>query len=151
MKSMRKVLLISVVVFLLFGGAAVAVDNFGLGAVVGEPTGITGKMFLSGSSAVDATLSWSFVKDKLYVHSDYIHHFSDFFGSGAPTLLAYTGIGGMIELQENPEIGVRIPFGLSYTIPDTPVELFFELAPVVLLAPETSVELNGGLGARYYF
>ncbi len=148
---MRKILLISVIVFLLVGGIAAAVDNFGLGAVVGEPTGITGKMFLSGSSAIDATLSWSFVKDKLYVHSDYLHHFSGVFGEDVPELLAYTGIGGMIELQDNPEIGVRIPFGLSYTIPDTPVELFFEIAPIVLLAPETDAELNGGLGARYYF
>lgn len=148
---MRKTILITAIVFVLFGGTAVAADNFGIGAVIGEPTGITGKMFLSDSIAVDATVSWSFVKDKLYVHSDYLHHFSGLFGGDIPALLAYTGIGGMIELQDNPEIGVRIPFGLSYTIPETPVELFFEIAPIVLLAPETDAELNGGLGARYYF
>lgn len=148
---MRKFFLISSIIFVLLGGSAAAVDNFGLGAVVGEPTGITGKMFLSDSSAIDATLSWSFVKDKLYVHSDYLHHISGVFGPDVPELLVYTGIGGMIELKDNPEIGVRIPLGLSYTIPDTPLELFFEVAPVVLLAPETTVDLTGGLGARYYF
>ncbi|MFW5711994.1 MAG: hypothetical protein ACOC7X_00135 [Spirochaetota bacterium] len=148
---MRKLLLIGTIIFVLIGGSAAAVENFGLGAVVGEPTGITGKMFLSDNSAVDATLSWSFVKDKLYVHSDYLHHIPGVFGPDVPELLVYTGIGGMIELKEDPEIGVRIPLGLSYTIPDTPLELFFELAPVVLLAPETTVDLTGGLGARYYF
>jgi len=148
---MRKIAIISIVIFILFGGTALAADNFGIGAVVGEPTGITGKMFLSDSIAVDATLSWSFVKDKFYIHSDYLHHFSGLFGSDVPELLGYTGIGGMIELKEDPEIGVRIPFGLSYTISDTPVELFFEIAPVVLLAPETTVDFTGGIGARYYF
>lgn len=148
---MRKYATAIVLIFILFGGTATAEGNFGLGAMAGEPSGITGKLYLSNTIAVDTTVSWSFISDKFYVHSDYLHHFPGIFGTDIPTLAGYTGIGGMIELKDNPEIGLRIPFGLSYTIPDTPVELFFEIAPLVLLAPETEGSLNGGLGARYYF
>ncbi|MDZ7794790.1 MAG: hypothetical protein U5P10_14210 [Spirochaetia bacterium] len=148
---MRKYVTTVALIFFFIGGMATAEGNFGLGAMVGEPSGITGKLYLSNNIAVDATVSWSFISDKLYVHSDYLHHFPGIFGSDIPTLAGYTGIGGMIELKDNPEIGLRIPFGLSFTIPDAPVELFFEIVPMVLLAPETDGALNGGLGARYYF
>jgi len=148
---MRKYGIAIALIFIFLGGVVTAEGNFGLGAMVGEPSGITGKLYLSESIAVDSTVSWSFINDKLYIHSDYLHHFPGIFGSDIPTLAGYTGIGGMIELKDNPEIGLRIPFGLSYMIPDTPVELFFEIVPMVLLAPETDGALNGGLGARYYF
>ncbi len=147
----KSVIFILIFILMVLGSITAAEKNLGLGVSLGEPTGITGKLFISDNSAVDATLSWSFIKDKLYVHSDYLHHFYGIFGADFPSLIAYTGIGGMIELKENPEIGVRVPFGLSYTFPNTPIEVFFELGPVVLLAPETSGDLTGGVGARYYF
>ncbi len=150
---MKKTFVLFLLLFFVLSVSSVsAVDrHFGLGAVLGEPSGITGKVFMTDNSAVDATLSWSFVKENLYVHSDYLQHFSGIFGSDVPTLLAYVGIGGMIELKEDPKLGLRIPFGLSYTIPDTPVELFIELAPGMLLVPETDGDFTGGIGARYYF
>ena len=148
---MRKVILAILLGAIIFTGTAVADENFGIGAVLGEPTGITGKLYLTEHSAVDATLSWSFIKDKLSVHADYLQHFNQIFGADIDPIVGYAGLGGMIELKENPEIGVRIPLGISYTLSEVPLEFFFELAPIVLLAPETSGDLAGGLGARYYF
>jgi hypothetical protein len=47
-------------------------------------------------------------------------------------------------------IGVRVPLGLEFfIIPE--VEIFGELVPGISLFPDTDFDLDGGIGARYYF
>jgi hypothetical protein len=40
---------------------------------------------------------------------------------------------------------------LLYLIPNSQFEVFAEVAPILDLAPSTSLEWNGGVGFRYYF
>jgi len=46
---------------------------------------------------------------------------------------------------------VRIPIGVSYYFANDPLELFFEIVPILDLAPATEFSGNGGFGIRYYF
>lgn len=125
---------------------------FGIGGVIGEPTGITAKIYAAENIAFDATVSWSFVShDTFYFHADYLHHTDSFFGLTAEGLKFYAGFGGMVQLSGDPEFGPRIPFGLSYSIPNVPVEAFFEAAPIMLLYPETRAAGSIGIGARFFF
>jgi len=52
---------------------------------------------------------------------------------------------------DHPEAGLRIPLGLSYLLSQAPVEIFAEIVPVVEFAPDTSGEVDGAIGVRYYF
>lgn len=141
-----------------------AQDALGVGAIVGEPTGIVIKKWIGADKAFDVAAAWSFSENASFqLHGDYlIHNFSlldpdDLKGN----LPVYYGIGGRIKLKEknagsgrNDEdalIGVRVPLGISYLFADAPVDIFFEIAPILDLVPDTDFSINGAFGARYYF
>ncbi len=127
---------------------------FGLGVMVGEPTGLSGKQWLGSHSAVDFGASWALEKNEnLHLHADYLWHSAGFISSSEPELGAYIGVGGRVLFLENSEdrIGVRVPLGVSYQFSQNRFELFFEVAPVVDLVPDTETDLGGGIGLRYQF
>lgn len=123
-------------------------SNTEIGIIVGEPTGLSAKMWTGANSAFDIGLAWSFSgQGSMHIHSNYlIHNTLD-----NPDLALYYGLGGRLLLQEDPKIGARIPLGLQYVIPDSRLGLFFELAPMLNLVPGTEFDVNGGLGLRYFF
>ena len=124
---------------------------FGIGGVIGEPTGITVKTYLAENIALDATFSWSFIShDTFYFHADYLHHTGSLYDAQPRGLKFYAGIGGMVQISADPTFGPRIPLGITYSIPDIPLELFFEAAPILLLYPETAPSGSIGIGARYF-
>ncbi|HLA99887.1 MAG TPA: hypothetical protein VJO14_00750, partial [Bacteroidota bacterium] len=49
--------------------------GFGLGVVLGEPTGFSFKGWIDSRSAIDAGLAWSFLHETTFhVHVDYLMH-----------------------------------------------------------------------------
>ena len=133
---------------------------FGLGIILGEPTGLSAKLFLSGQHAVDGALSYSLVDSALYLHADYLLHFSGWILRAGSThhLLPYLGIGGEIAVRGDHEhhtggggIGVRVPFGLAWIPGHLPIDIFLEIAPGLFLLPATDPDLDAGLGLRYFF
>jgi hypothetical protein len=130
-----------------------ACRGIGLGVVVGEPTGVSLKQWLSARNAVDAALAWSFTDESAFhVHADYLYHLLSAGEVRIPGWEFYLGIGGRLKLEEDDSrIGVRVPFGMDYLFETTPFEFFLEVAPILDLAPATEVQLNGGFGIRYYF
>jgi hypothetical protein len=126
--------------------------GFGLGVILGEPTGLSGKYWVSGTNAVDAGMAWSF-KDPgfFHIHADYLWHFPIQTGSVKQFAL-YTGVGGRIGARsEDPLVGIRIVGGIAFWPKDTPLDLFLEFAPVVDLVPATELSAQGGLGIRFFF
>jgi hypothetical protein len=127
--------------------------GFGLGIIIGEPTGISMKGWLSSTTAVDAGLAWSFAGETaLHLHADYLLHSFDVFET-SETIPLYYGIGARIKLgdHDNNLFGVRMVVGISYIFKNAPVDLFMEVAPILDLTPETKLRANAGLGARFYF
>lgn len=150
-------------VLLAMATGAWADDGFGVGIIVGEPTGISVKKWIGKDRAIDAAAAWSFSEnDSFQFHADYlIHNFGLLHtGSVGGRLPVYYGIGGRIKLENNNGsgrndhnalIGVRIPVGISYMFPKNPVDLFFEIVPILDVAPDTRFALNAAIGARFYF
>jgi hypothetical protein len=127
--------------------------SFGLGPMVGEPTGLTMKFWFSERSAVDGGLGWSFVDpDGFQLHADYLYHAVDLFRSESGELPLYFGVGGRAKFVDHGDnrAGIRGPIGLSYLIPNARIEVFAEVAPILDFAPTTTLEWNGGVGLRFY-
>ncbi len=123
--------------------------NTELGIILGEPTGISLKVWQSNRSAFDAALAWSFGRNEsIHIHANYLIHEPLQVDRGS--LMLYYGIGARTILADDPKLGVRIPVGLQYIIPSTRLSLFFEVAPILDLIPGTSFGVNGGLGVRYF-
>ena len=131
--------------------SSTAPGGFELGIILGEPTGISAKMWLDRDHALDAALSWSLgSNDKLHIHADYLWHDYGLIHSDA-VLPVYYGIGGRVILADNAHLGVRVPVGISWLLADAPLDLFIELAGIVDIIPDLDFDLNGGIGIRYTF
>lgn len=134
--------------------AQTAGENIGVGFMVGEPTGLTLKSWTGGGNAIDVGVAWSFGRyDAMTIQADYLWHNYDIFSDvDEGSLPLYYGIGGRLVLGENDSyIGARVPIGLNYLFEDAPVGLFIEAAPILNLAPSTDFDIDGTLGARFYF
>lgn len=131
------------------------ISGFGVGAILGEPTGLSLKCWVNETSAVDAGFAWSFRDNSsFHLHGDYLWHNYDLIPVSEGRLPIYFGIGGRIKFEDGNDdtrAGVRFPVGLAYHFPNVPVELFVEVAPILDLTPATKFDLNGGIGVRYYF
>jgi hypothetical protein len=126
-------------------------SGFALGIILGEPSGLSAKVTGSGSMAVDAALAWSFLSDNpgLYLHSDLLYHLNGFQMDNGAFFRPFAGIGGAVNFASDFKIALRIPVGLAFYFTTIPIEVFVEAAPGLLLFPETSSYLAGGIGIRY--
>lgn len=136
-------------------------QSYGIGIILGSPTGITGKMMLSKTSAIAVNAGWSFwPSNAFHVTGDYQFLFpgsiSDEDGRPIHSLVPYVGLGGRVRFKSGSDdddddfqAGVRFGGGMEY-LPD-PFGIFIELYPVVNLLPSTKFAFEGGLGFRIYF
>jgi hypothetical protein len=126
--------------------------NFGLGIILGEPTGVSAKLWTSSENAFDFAAAWSFKGDgHLLLQADYVWHMFRLISVSSGKLPFYVGIGGRVVLADDALIGVRVPLGLDYMFADAPIDIFVELVPILDLAPETDFDFGGGIGARFWF
>lgn len=139
-----------------------------IGIVLGDPSGITGKLWLEDAHAVDMGLSLT-SDNFILIYSDYLFHFPGLFGSSsdfAQQLKPYVGLGAELSFARNTAVtgnryltaggsgmglGVRIPIGAEWMIPDAPFGIFLEIAPVLGITPRGYSVLESGIGARWYF
>ena len=148
-----QVKLLVLAICLSFSEASAQDRDFGLGIIVGEPTGISGKNWLTRTTALDFAAAWSFEgEDSFTFHADYLIHRFDFIPIEGGALPLYYGIGGKIKFEDNDSsLGVRIPIGLNYHFEDATLDLFLEIVPVMELVPETDFKMNGAIGVRFFF
>jgi hypothetical protein len=128
--------------------------GFGLGIILGEPTGLSGKLWTGGNTAIDGAAAWSFEKEaSVHLHGDLLFHNFSFSPPEIPkgSLLIYYGIGGRIKFQDKSKVGVRVPLGINYLFYHSPMDFFFEVVPILDLAPSTNFGMNGAIGFRYFF
>jgi hypothetical protein len=127
--------------------------GFGVGLIVGEPTGISFTGWLTSTDAIAGGIAWSLTKNpSFHLHADYIWHSYNLINTKGRFPIYY-GLGGRAKFGNKDEgrIGIRIVGGVGYFLPEVPLDVFVEIAPVVDLVPETAVGMNGGIGLRYFF
>jgi hypothetical protein len=126
--------------------------GFGLGLIVGEPTGLSAKLWIADGSAIDAAAAWSFGKTSAFhFHADYLLHFLDVIDVQKGRVPLYLGVGARVKLEADIRIGIRIPVGIMYLFESVPIDLFLEVVPLLDLFPATEFTANAGIGIRYYF
>ena len=145
-------MVIAVMAMMLFAGSAVSQGNFGMGVILGEPTGVSAKLWLTDRTAIDAAAAWSFSHEAaLHLHADYLLHNFDLITVEQGRLPVHFGIGGRVKFEDDSRFGIRIPVGLTYIFDGAPIDIFFEVVPILDLVPDTDFDLNAAIGARFFF
>jgi hypothetical protein len=126
-------------------------SGFGLGIIIGEPTGVSLKTWVSQKNAVDAGIAWSLTNDWFHIHADYLIHNFELIDVSRGKLPFYFGFGAKIGIGNNFSLGARVPVGLSYLFEDAPLDVFVEVVPALQLINQIGFEMNGGIGIRYWF
>lgn len=134
-------------------------DTFGLGVIIGEPTGLSLKYWLDKEHAIDGAAAWSSSEnDSFQLHADYLIHNYELLN--ADDLPVYYGLGARLKFKDHDGrgrnrndaiFGIRIPLGVTYLFDDAPLDLFFELVPVLDIAPDVDLDINAAIGLRFYF
>jgi len=153
---MKKTLLIMILAVANIAAAGTAkTGKFGLGVIAGEPTGPCFKYWTSHRTAIDGAVAWSFANNSTFhVHADYLIHNFSLIQVEKGRMPFYFGIGGRIRFAEgnrDDNVGIRVPFGVTYMFQDAPVDIFFEIVPILDLTPSTDIDFNGAVGIRYFF
>ena len=153
--------------FLFLGvqGSVAQDRGFGLGIIIGEPTGVSAKLWTSNKNAFDFGLGWSIGGDRIgkydgyynggsrvHFHMDYLWHSFEAIHSSERFPLYY-GFGGRVNSGAgyNSSVAVRGVFGIAWMPRDTPIDIFLELVPSLQLTSSTGFGLDAGIGARYFF
>jgi hypothetical protein len=133
--------------------------NYGVGIVLGTPTGFSGTLHMSEKAVVAIHAGWSLMENqRFHTTCTYQFMFPDAIrnaqGVAEKNLIPYLGIGGRLLFKDEAEetkvhLGVRIGGGIEYYVER--FGFFLELFPVIDIVPKTEMDWEGGLGARFYF
>ncbi len=145
-------MIVFLITSLLFSSTGPGV--FELGFILGEPTGISAKLWFNRNTALDGAVSWSLRDTKgndLYLHADYLWHNYGLINDSSGQLPVYYGIGGRVVLSNDAKLGARVPLGISWLFNGAPLDLFIEIAAILDIIPDIDFDINGGIGLRFVF
>jgi hypothetical protein len=143
--------------------------TFGIGLIIGEPTGISAKLYLSDDTAVAGAVGSAVVGGGLHAHADFLWHPWILTGTEAESkfiMPAYIGVGGRVlshdrgrDGDDDFHFGGRGVIGIAFDFKTIPLDVFVELAGIAewkLGGGDSDhkgfgLTLNAGAGARYYF
>jgi hypothetical protein len=140
--------------------------GFGIGLMLGEPTGVTAKIWNSDRTAWVIDVGDSYFGEPR-VDVDYVWHFNSY---NSPYVSLYAAVGGVAGFGEgysgffytrsgdrfyyrttdNVGFAGRAMLGLNFIPYRTPLEFFAELGPLVGIAPLYGWNLDFALGLRFY-
>ena len=157
--------IIALCLVLAVQGSVAQVRGFGLGVIIGEPTGISAKLWTSTVNAFDFGLGWSIGGDRIgnnkgaydggsraHFHMDYLWHVFAAIHSSERFPLYY-GLGGRMNTGGGYDVSlaVRGVFGIAWLPHNTPIDAFLELVPSLQLTPSAGFGIDAGIGGRYFF
>ena len=129
--------------------------EFSFGVAAFYPTGITAKYWTTQTNAWDFFANWGTDDFEMDLHADYLIHDYNQFGVTEIPLAFYYGYGARLEYKDDndddTEVWLRIPLGLTTFLEAAPLELFGEVAPRLKVIPETTAGLDLMIGVRYRF
>lgn len=140
--------------------------TFGIGIMLGAPTGFSGKYFYASDKAFDfgiGAIGYYRGREGLHLHFDHLWHPVNLASTPAFQLPLYLGIGArMFDFDDRDDfhgtvLGLRGPLGIAFDLNNTPLDIFLELALVMDFYVDdpyddnVDVDVNGAVGIRYYF
>jgi hypothetical protein len=167
---MQRLTLLAAAAAALAPGAAHAEGNergtdkgvLGIGIILGEPVGLTARLYLKDDQAIQAAVGSAFIGGGLQASGDYVFHpyilqdrdslTMPFYVGPGVRLIDYTnGAGGKSYFAS----GLRAVAGLLFDFKTVPLDAFVEVAGVLEYRFQggggANVTLNAGAGIRYYF
>jgi len=145
---------------------AVEKGNLGLGLIVGEPTGVSAKLYLSDTTAVSGAAGFAFVGGGLHLHADYLLHPWILTKEKKFVMPAFVGIGGRLfshnrgrgSDSDDLHLGLRVVGGLLFDFTEVSMDAFIEVAGIIEHRTAGDdhggfgkFSINAGAGVRYYF
>lgn len=133
--------------------------DFGLGLIIGDPTGVTMKGFLTPETAIDGAVGFSLLHgNDLALHADFLWHFPIKQWPNA-ALDLYLGVGPALGFHDHGHrddhndvrIGARAPFGLAVMFNPARFDVFLEVAAKLWLVEDVHFNLDAAIGGRYWF
>lgn len=139
-------------------------SSWGLGITLGDPTGFTAKYNVNQGNAWNFNLGSSYF-GALRLGADYLWHFDPFNSS---IVAMHAGFGGVMGIGESRSvifhngqdeffarddrlgIGVRGLVGIDFYPSSSPFEIFFEMGPLIGIAPGVGAALDVAVGFRFY-
>jgi len=150
-------------------------DDFSMGVVLGDPSGLTLRGGIDGRSAIQAHLGFSFFPgDAVSAMVDWTYDAFDFLRSNrSASMYFYFGFGGKAmwftgrnfvyehnnrySFPDNSYFGfgVRGLVGFRVAFRNAPFDIFFEVAPIGLTVvtpdPDLYYDIDGAVGFRFRF
>jgi len=155
------------------GGGFQANKTFGLGLELGEPTGFTGKYFVSDTGALDFGVGWIYrhyyYDDGLHLYFDYLWHPTSFASTPSVEVPFYIGLGlrywdfeycDPAFCYDCSAFGLRIPIGIAFDFNTAPFDIFLQVVPVFDIISDdyydryddrTHAGIDGSIGFRFWF
>lgn len=142
--------------------------DFGLGLIIGSPTGVSGKFYFDEQTAIDFAVGAALVGGSgVHAHADFLWHPWVLVRESSFNLGVFLGVGARVlshnrnNRGDDIHIGARGPIGIVFDFNKggVPLDAFVEVAAVLDIITSTDgndedtvgFTLNGGIGARYYF
>lgn len=146
---MRKLALVA----MLLAAPATAHADLGIGVFLGEPTGLDLKIGLQSRSALDIVIGGASFRDVGLDYGHLTYLYTPFVGQGnAIAVPLRLGIGAaFFGNRDNIDIGVRAPLEVGLRFTRTPIELYGEIALLIVLSNDERIHGQGGVGIRFYF
>jgi hypothetical protein len=162
---MRRVVLLFLLLAFMVTGSASADEShrFGIGVIIGSPTGLSAKLMLSQKMAIDAAVGEALIDGQgVQVHADFLLQPLSLYDEedGVFSLPLYFGAGlrFLDEMRANQgnaaHLGFRVPVGIAFEFHHIPLDVFVEAALLidfVHASGESVFGLNAGIGVRYWF
>lgn len=144
--------------------------DFGLGLILGSPSGLCGKFYLADRHAIDFAVGEALIGNNgIHIHVDYLWHPWVITSQAAFDLVLYVGVGGRFldhdrgrDRDDDFHLGPRVPFGMLFDFAraGVPLDAFIEIAGHLDLIFDDDddgghdgldFDLSAAIGARYYF
>lgn len=143
-------------------GGGVEKGTFGIGLMIGLPTGIAAKLYLEDDRAVQGAFGVNLISEGIHVHADYVFHPYILQDKEEFTMPVYAGPGArLVQYRKGRDgdnymaLGARGVFGMMFDFKNIPLDAFLEAAFVLEYGfaddEGFGVTLDVGGGARYYF
>jgi hypothetical protein len=152
-------------------------DHFGLGIILGGPSGLSLKIPSGRANSINVILGYNAHggpgwgngwgngrcdgpgdddcwddDGSFYLGADYVWYNYNLIRVTHGRLPLYYGPGlNATVWDDGSRVGFRIVVGLEYQFATAPFDIFFEVAPGVNLVPNTSGYVSAGIGTRFFF
>ena len=129
--------------------------KWGLGIVVGAPSGLSLKYWQSSRVAYQGSIGgmWGgglMIGADYLVHEDALRNPSIPFYYGPGIFIGDAGFGGPNYSRRNLALGIRAAFGVDYIVRDHPFDVALEIGPALLLTPVLGMGIELSISIRFY-